>query len=312
MYWIKQLFIIKTTLSRMDALFLMSIFQLYSGLKTSFEDNSVRKNLYLIACFCWDSRLFLREMDQKFKFGGTIGYGDSYLEFLFRHSKYLDYTQYYMMLLKQCGHIVVKDLATVIWLDEAKFLLAWSCDLTTLLPLRKILSTVHLHLRRLLKQYFFDCISYRAKGENIIKELGFFIDGSLQGFSSCPLKTFEPKKQTTWNTSQLHGIARSSGELDYERLFAVFYDIKVMNAEVFAKGLEKCGLLTTLVGKNVEILDDYGCPKIQDLVKTFPLPFPTQNQASLCREENKRVRRMGYATFLNFSTCLVYLCLLLI
>ena len=26
-------------------------------------------------------------MDQKFKFGGTIGYGDSYLEFLFRHFK---------------------------------------------------------------------------------------------------------------------------------------------------------------------------------------------------------------------------------
>ena len=37
--------------------------------------------------FFWDSRLFLREMDQKFIFGGTIGYGDSYLEFLFRHFK---------------------------------------------------------------------------------------------------------------------------------------------------------------------------------------------------------------------------------
>ena len=26
-------------------------------------------------------------MDEKFEFGGTIGYGDSYLEFLFRHFK---------------------------------------------------------------------------------------------------------------------------------------------------------------------------------------------------------------------------------
>ena len=50
----------------------------------SFEHNSIRKNLFLSACFCWDSRLYLRQMDQKFKFGGTIGYGDSYLEFLFR------------------------------------------------------------------------------------------------------------------------------------------------------------------------------------------------------------------------------------
>ena len=54
----------------------------------SFEHNSVRKNIFLSACFCWDCRLSLREMeDQTFKFGGTTGYGDSYLEFLFRHFK---------------------------------------------------------------------------------------------------------------------------------------------------------------------------------------------------------------------------------
>ena len=52
----------------------------------SFEHNSVRKKFFPTACFCGDSRLSLREMDQKF-FGGTIGYGDSYLEFLFRHFK---------------------------------------------------------------------------------------------------------------------------------------------------------------------------------------------------------------------------------
>ena len=106
---------------------------------------------------------------------------------------------------------------------------------------------------------------------NVIKELGLFIDGSVQGFSFSPPKTFKPNKQTTWNTSHLHGIAWSSGKLDYEKLFAVFYDIKLMNAEVFAKGLEKCRLLTTFLEQNVENLDDYGCPKIQDLVKTDSL-----------------------------------------
>ena len=44
-----------------------------------------------------------------------------------------------------------------------------------------------------------------------------------------------------------------------------------MNAEVFAEGLEKCRLLTNLLGQNVENLADYGCPKIQDLVKTGSL-----------------------------------------
>ena len=102
--------------------------------------------------------------------------------------------------------------------------------------------------------------------KNIIKELGLFIDGSLQRFSFCPPKTFTPNKQTSWNTKYLHGIAWGSGKLDYEKLFAVFYDIKVMNAEVFAEGFEKCRLLTRLLGQSAEILDDYRCPKIQDLV----------------------------------------------
>ena len=40
-----------------------------------------------------------------------------------------------------------------------------------------------------------------------------------------------------------------------------------MNAEVFARGLEKCRLLTGFLEQNVENLEDYGCPEIQDLVK---------------------------------------------
>ena len=104
--------------------------------------------------------------------------------------------------------------------------------------------------------------------KNITMELRHFIVCSVQGFSFCPPKTFKPNKQTTWNTNHLYGIAWSEEKLDYEKLFAVFYDKKVMNAELFAKGLEKCRLLTEFLGQNVENLDDYGCPIFQDLVKT--------------------------------------------
>ena len=83
--------------------------------------------------------------------------------------------------------------------------------------------------------------------KQVIKEMGLYTDGSLQGFSFCPPKTFKPNKQTTWNTSHLNGIEWSSGKLDYEKLFADFYDIKVMNAEVFAKGLKKCRLLISFL-----------------------------------------------------------------
>ena len=58
--------------------------------------------------------------------------------------------------------------------------------------------------------------------ENIITELGLFIDGSLPGFQFCLPKTYKPNKQTIWNTSHLHGIAWGSGKLDYGKLFVVF------------------------------------------------------------------------------------------
>ena len=53
----------------------------------SFEHNSVSKNLFLSACFCWNSRLSLREMNQNFPFGGLIAYGNSYMDSVFRYSK---------------------------------------------------------------------------------------------------------------------------------------------------------------------------------------------------------------------------------
>ena len=71
----------------MDVLFLMSVFRLYPGLKMTFKHNSARKKLFLSACFCWDSGLSLREMDQKLKFGALIDYGNSGLDSVFRYSK---------------------------------------------------------------------------------------------------------------------------------------------------------------------------------------------------------------------------------
>ena len=43
----------------------------------------------------------------------------------------------------------------------------------------------------------------------LIEELGLFIVGSPQRFSFCPPKTYKPSKQTTWNTSHLHGVVEN-------------------------------------------------------------------------------------------------------
>ena len=77
-----------------------------------------------------------------------------------------------------------------------------------------------------------------------------------------------------------------------------------MNAEVFAKGIEKCRLLTSLLGRNVENLDDYGCPKNQDLVKTdsswICSSYPFGHKTRLHCAESKSVFRLGYATIVSF------------
>ena len=67
-----------------------------------------------------------------------------------------------------------------------------------------------------------------------------------------------------------------------------------MTAEVFAKGLEKCRLLTTFLGQNVVNLDDYDCPKIQDPVKTDSLwicsKYPFRHKTRLhCAEGKAKV-----------------------
>ena len=234
----------------------------------SFEHNSVRKNLFVSACFCSDSRLSLREMDQKFKFGATIGYGDSYLvDSLFRYSKVFRL------------HAILHDAAGAVRAHSAKR--PGCCYMIGRRPNSCLLGHVTgllfcLYIKSFLPSIFnlFDfwismsliVLDIELTEKQVIKELGLFIDGSVRGFSFCPPKAFKPNKQTIWNTNHLHGIAWSSGKLEYEILFVVFYDIKLLNAEVFAKGFEKCRLLTRLFGQKVENLDDYGCPKIQNLV----------------------------------------------
>ena len=76
-------------MSRMDVVFLISVFRLYPGSKCHSSTIEFAKNLFPSACFCWDSRFSLGEADQNYKFDGTIGYGDSCLKFLLRHFKVL-------------------------------------------------------------------------------------------------------------------------------------------------------------------------------------------------------------------------------
>ena len=234
-------------------------------------------------------------MEQNFNFDGLIGYGNSSLDSILCCSKAFRL------------HAILHDVAGAVRSHSGKG--PGYCYMIERGPKSCLLGHVSGPLLCLYVKLFlpsiFNSVDLRSSmslivldieltEKNIIKELRLLIDGSLEGFSFCPPKTFKPNKQTTWNTKHLHGIAWSSGKLEYEKLFTVFYDIKTMNAEVWAKGFEKCRLLTRLLGPDVESLVDYGCPKNRDLVKAnnswICCSFPFRHQIRLhCAERKANV-----------------------
>ena len=92
----------------MDAPFLRSTLRLYLGFKMSFDYNIVCRNLFISACFCWDSRHSLDRMDQKFPFGGLIGYRNSYLDSILCYSKVSRL------------HAILHDAAGAVWSHTGK------------------------------------------------------------------------------------------------------------------------------------------------------------------------------------------------
>ena len=85
-----------------------------------------------------------------------------------------------------------------------------------------------------------------------------------------------------------------------------------MNAEVFAKGFEKCRLLSSLLGQNVENLDDYGSLKIQNLVKTDSLwncfSYPFRHKTRLhCAERKAKVYGEWAMQYLNFQNLYAFI-----
>ena len=100
--------------------------------------------------------------------------------------------------------------------------------------------------------------------KNVIKDLGVFTDGKVQGYSFRPPKKYKPRKQTFWCARSLHGIVWSSGRSDFSELSKVF--TRAVKGEYFAKGTEECKILGNLLNNVLENLEDHGCPRVQDLL----------------------------------------------
>ena len=90
---------------------------------------------------------FLLEMDQNIKFGGTIVYGDSSLEYLFNH------LEVYKLHAKLNDALGAKSGLLLDDWTRTRFMFAWSRDWTILLASEKTFSTFHFPPWRLLTQY---------------------------------------------------------------------------------------------------------------------------------------------------------------
>ena len=109
----------------------------------------------------------------------------------------------------------------------------------------------------------------------IIKELGVFKDGIVLGYSFLRPKTINRlfKQSGTLKIYMgLFGTMENWNTLSCHQSFTNIFRLQ-QNTEYFTKGLEKCNLLSNYLCKDVENLDDLGCPKISKLLNNSDIDW---------------------------------------
>ena len=114
--------------SRMIFFLSSELFPILLGLTTSFNKNSERQSLCVRASWCWNDKIILWKMDQKFPIGGTIGYADSYLNFVIRYSRVSTLPSILHGAVASVRSDSGKEVASVTWLDKTKVMNVGSPD----------------------------------------------------------------------------------------------------------------------------------------------------------------------------------------
>ena len=154
-------------------------------------------------------------MDQKFKFGGNIGYG-IFILFLFCQFKVFTL------------HAILHDAAGAVRAHSDKgpgycYMIGRGPESCLLVHETWLLFCLYV---KLFLPSNFNSADFRSSmswivldielaEKNVNKELGVYIDGKIQGYSFRPPKKYKPTKQAFWSSSNLHGIVWNSGRLHY-------------------------------------------------------------------------------------------------
>ena len=113
--------------------------------------------------------------------------------------------------------------------------------------------------------------------EFIIKEGGLVWVGGLQNesesmqtllFQSPYSESLVPeyiRKTNRWITNNLHKISWEDGYIPYSQMPATLSQFSKGWGPIFTKGSEKAQFLSTILGEKVFDLDDFDCPKADEL-----------------------------------------------
>jgi hypothetical protein len=115
-----------------------------------------------------------------------------------------------------------------------------------------------------------ECFQHRNQA-CVVKEMavyGDYLDSIVfreaQPFHTLP---FIVQKIYSWLTNNLHGLSWHTGDYPYDRLLSFVESIKLRYPKsfLFAKGLEKSKFLSRLFERDFYDLNDFGCPRIDQL-----------------------------------------------
>ena len=137
-----------------------------------------------------------------------------------------------------------------------------------------------------------------------MKELSFCSSYNDTFFFKPPLNFADlpahDRQTVIWLTNNLHGLDWDEGHILYCDLktICLSFSFRFTRKNFFAKGIEKCELLSKLLQKTVYNLEDLNCPRISEIISEEQVPscylhsnFRSKNDqlSNHCAERKARI-----------------------
>ena len=97
-------------------------------------------------------------------------------------------------------------------------------------------------------------------------------------FKPPPLKFADlpahDRQTVIWLTNNLHGLDWDEGDIPYcdLKIICVSFSFRFTRKNFFAKGIEKCELLSKFLQKTFYNLEDLNCPRISEIISEEKVP----------------------------------------